>query len=580
MTIKSLILGMDYIRQKLKIFGQDIIFTRHHVSYPAMPVVMSYSRSNPSLQLQPPTTHNGLNDACCPDPDGACIGSLGTLPNRLAYDCSLRQLVYCQLEPLYCNEPGCNSPHCNRNAVRDLVVERTDQVVNWLNSQKPLEWTEHCLFHDYLGVTRIFYQIRHRYQQRMRGGCRPRRNYINVLVLHPYHNAFRFIHTTYKKAPCPVEGMMPVLTRILNEAADLCTESALKQPGYYCKCGPQLQPAVPKDYMKQDLRPKAYDYTLNKDSEKDSSEVDSVPPSGPIIVRKRAPTATVTSVGQGNANMQVEANGKTAPRPDFNKSLANRLSLTHRKRAPTATVTSDVPNCSQEPNTVKKKNKLTLSQEAREIQRKQYSVISQPTVGAIAETITCAQPDNKSEVKKCGAIPEFSMINNGWGWLFSQMEPSQSETDPCQVPSKSIFSRLYDSISDCVSPAYKDDSDIMLNWSPSPQRPVNATGIVIPQTPLPSVDDDLSMDSSLDELLMVNDFDPASMGLYSQDDSIPTQSPDVPCSLMPTRINGSGNVDLEGNIEDWIRGTDSECEDYLFDCFLLDDLNSEPTSWD
>ena len=175
------------------------------------------------------------------------------------------QLVYCQQEPLYCGKQGCNSPYCTRNAIRDLVVERADQVVNWLISQRPLEWTEHCLFHDYLGVTHIFYQIRHRYQQRMRGGCRPRRNFINVLVLHPYHNAFWFCHTTYKKAPCTEAGMQPVLTRIFNEAAELCTEKALTENGFYCKCDTKTVSAVPKDYMNTNLRPRTYTYCMNNE---------------------------------------------------------------------------------------------------------------------------------------------------------------------------------------------------------------------------------------------------------------------------------------------------------------------------
>lgn len=133
--------------------------------------------------------------------------------------------------------------------MRDVVIERVAQVKNWMAKQTP-EWhTVTDLYERYLGVTQIYYQVKHGIQQRLASG-RPKRNVVNVLVFHPYHNAYRWYHFTYRYPPCATDGMHDLLQRIFTQAAELCTSTALAQAGYHCRCNQDRQPptAIPADY--------------------------------------------------------------------------------------------------------------------------------------------------------------------------------------------------------------------------------------------------------------------------------------------------------------------------------------------
>lgn len=220
-----------------------------------MVLTQCYSANNPNLTLQPNGVFNGLSNVCCPAQ--ACLRGFVELPQRLSEFSGLRQLVYCDQGPLYCSNPDCMKPFCNTNSLRDVVVERMAQVRNWMQRQTP-QWHHVDLFLDYLGVTMIYYQVRHGMQQRLADG-RPKRNVVNVIVFHPYHNAFRWHHFTYRYAPSAAAGMHALLNRILREAAMLCTNSVLGMPGFHCRCPPRSEvqgssrgpppPAVPGNYV-------------------------------------------------------------------------------------------------------------------------------------------------------------------------------------------------------------------------------------------------------------------------------------------------------------------------------------------
>lgn len=221
-----------------------------------MVLTQCYSANNPNLRLQPNGVFNGLSNVCCPSQ--ACLRGFVNLPQRLAEHSGLRQLVFCDQGPLYCSNPNCMKPFCNTNSLRDVVVERIAQVRNWMAVQTP-EWHHVDLFLDYLGVTMVYYQVRHGMQKRL-ADSRPKRNVVNVMVFHPYHNAFRWHHFTYRYAPCQQDGMHELLQRILREAAMQCTNSVLGMPGFHCRCpdqggqgfprrpGGPPPPAVPENY--------------------------------------------------------------------------------------------------------------------------------------------------------------------------------------------------------------------------------------------------------------------------------------------------------------------------------------------
>ena len=226
---------MDAIRQTLKIFDVNLIFTRKHPAY-SFPVVGCYSSKNPSLVLMPNAAFCGLSAECCSIRKGPCLRNLEDLPTRLALSADLRQLVIENGAPLYCpEEVGCNMVVCDADGLRDIVVERVAQVQNWMNRELVFPWLQHPTFERYLGITQIYYQHGTRVQMRMPGGGRPRRNFINTIVLHPYHNAYRFHHFTFDHRP-PTEVLEAILVRIMDEAANLCTTSALAQMGYHCRC--------------------------------------------------------------------------------------------------------------------------------------------------------------------------------------------------------------------------------------------------------------------------------------------------------------------------------------------------------
>lgn len=271
---------MDCVRQTLHIFRVRIFFYRPHPSFPGIQLTQCYSANNPGLRLQPNGVFNGLSNVCCHS--HSCLRNFQFLPERLAEHCGLRQLVFSDQGPLYCPNPECSMPFCNTNSLRDVVVERMAQVRNWMACQSP-SWHEVDLYTEFMGVTQIYYQVRHGIQQRLADG-RPKRNVVNVMVFHPYHNAFRWHHFTYRYPPCPADGMHSLLTRVLRQAAVECTNSVLGQSGFHCRCGTQVTqglamggpprppppPAVPADY-----KPSSNKVSITLSLPEDSSTVPS-----------------------------------------------------------------------------------------------------------------------------------------------------------------------------------------------------------------------------------------------------------------------------------------------------------------
>jgi hypothetical protein len=85
--------------------------------------------------------------------------------------------------------------------VRDIVVERMQMFRNWLATLKDT-WIEYEMYNQARGVTFVFYKFGTR-KQRSYNRIKVKRNYINVILIHPYHNLYRFVHKTFSDCSLP-----------------------------------------------------------------------------------------------------------------------------------------------------------------------------------------------------------------------------------------------------------------------------------------------------------------------------------------------------------------------------------------
>lgn len=208
-----------------------------------------YTLADPDskARLKPKNVFSGLRRTCCNLDVPPCVDNLIELPRRMADTCEMQQFVFgdasnwCQPPPV-----GCGMPHSTQDSLKEIVVDSVAAVHRWLQRQKPV-WTCIPTFEDYLGVTEVFLQHGYRHQARFGDEGRPRRNVINILVLHPYHNAYRFEHFTYtherRNSTTPEK-----LLEIGADIASATTAMALATSGYHCWCQSPQAPAIPQMY--------------------------------------------------------------------------------------------------------------------------------------------------------------------------------------------------------------------------------------------------------------------------------------------------------------------------------------------
>jgi hypothetical protein len=83
-------------------------------------------------------------------------------------------------------------------------------------------------------ATNIYYSYMRRYQIRSEGSI-IRRNYLNVLITHPYFNAYRFYHSTFAYISRNID-LKFLIPRVLNEALlELYQDLKTRKP-FHCQC--------------------------------------------------------------------------------------------------------------------------------------------------------------------------------------------------------------------------------------------------------------------------------------------------------------------------------------------------------
>ena len=125
-------------------------------------------------------------------------------------------------------------------AVREIVVERMQMFRNWLGSLKEA-WTEYQMYRQSRGMTFIFYKFGLR-KQRTYDHVKVRRNYINIILVHPYHNLYRMVHKTFSDCSLPAHGATTAeaIHRLLRKASASAHRSIFDRKVIggtgYCSC--------------------------------------------------------------------------------------------------------------------------------------------------------------------------------------------------------------------------------------------------------------------------------------------------------------------------------------------------------
>lgn len=291
---------MDYVRSTLKIFDVGLVFTQVPSSLPDMQVTHSAKRHDQRYFLKPDVVFSGFRDvknSCCVPRTGLCRNSVEDIHEDMTYQGSMRQLVFSNLAPNFCPNPGCNRPYCTPAALHGIATDGVAMVENWLDTQYP-RWHFTDVVDLTLGVTKMYYVFEYSFQQRLCGNNRPRKNLCNVIALHPYHNAYRFWHLTFgKKQSETEEGMRASMARIMRDSALSCTSNALGHSAFHCMCSNNPPtPPVPLDYMLEHGQTVFESHrVLSTETDYSNCENPTSPPPPAKRRRKVKPSCTVTS---------------------------------------------------------------------------------------------------------------------------------------------------------------------------------------------------------------------------------------------------------------------------------------------
>ena len=207
------------------IFGVPLIFTEYNPSYPAAEI--HAVDNDDDTNFRPLYFKDGLSHCC---PHFHCIANYQDLPRRLCL-CAMHEFAEdssCETYPDFC--PGCHSPVPTRNSFKYIVTKHMPMMERYIFTTEH-KWHKLPASTD---TTKIYYSFRLRYQQRI-SGLFLRRNFFNILIVHPYHNAYRSHHQTFRYLPRNI-GINLLLERILTEAVHELEEDLKLRKPFHCMC--------------------------------------------------------------------------------------------------------------------------------------------------------------------------------------------------------------------------------------------------------------------------------------------------------------------------------------------------------
>lgn len=230
--------ALDWILEKTQIYGQQLVFRKRSHHFRDCEQIRPVTVDFPDCQLYLQGVFNDLSDDCCPT--NTCRDVLETLGRRLEIRVPLRQLTEGIEEP-YCTE--CIKPQADSTCLKMLAIEKVTQLQNWIDAQ-PVKW-KFMPLPELGGLTIVWYTTKQRFQRRL-SNCQVKRSYANILVVHPYMNSYRFLHTTF------IYARAGRVESIIKEAARGITQDAIWRVPFLCTCGGVLRAPVPLELIPDD----------------------------------------------------------------------------------------------------------------------------------------------------------------------------------------------------------------------------------------------------------------------------------------------------------------------------------------
>ena len=211
---------------KLEFYGIPIINASYN---PAMPgtIICRPDPEQLKYPFKPPVMFNSLASCCI---KSECLNNFIDLPRTLVLS-AVHQLAWTNdmlQYPSFCI--ACEAPCVCERAFKFLVIDRVGQVEAHLKSQE-IEWTRLTTSSE---ESILYYAYRLRYQHRL-AHAQTRRNFVNILVIHPYTNSYRFHHFTFRY----VSRLIPthhLINRVLNEAVGQLDQDINSKKPFHCYC--------------------------------------------------------------------------------------------------------------------------------------------------------------------------------------------------------------------------------------------------------------------------------------------------------------------------------------------------------
>ena len=207
------------------VFKVPFIFTRFDNRFPNAHVYQVNEDDN--VCYQPARVFTHMKTCCC---TYECLKDFTELKDG-AKSAALHTFVDCEdqveIFPGFC--PACGLPSPSHECFKFIVVDMVHRLENYMNEEGdwyPLQ-TESEL-------TLMWFNLRRGVQLRYKSG-QVRRQLLNILIVHPYSNCFRFTHQVVKNFP---KGSNPVLLirDILLQGIKDLDNDILIQPAHHCHC--------------------------------------------------------------------------------------------------------------------------------------------------------------------------------------------------------------------------------------------------------------------------------------------------------------------------------------------------------
>ncbi len=159
----------------------------------------------------------------------ACINNFKDMPVRSKKWPAIKLWLDFDLEKLpgFCQR--CKYPQINTQSMAFLSVVKAPEIVRYYLSKGFL------MVDNFIRKTTIIlYKLRHRASQRINVWEEStKRNYINVIVIHPYHNQYRRYHATYKRVPRDISNIIRMIMYKLHSSLKVMLELS---EGEFCIC--------------------------------------------------------------------------------------------------------------------------------------------------------------------------------------------------------------------------------------------------------------------------------------------------------------------------------------------------------